>query len=457
MSPDAIALDTVPISTPLVAAGLAALHAGLFACADTALTSLSDARLGALAMEAGPRFRTHLERACRLRSTIQARYLAGRVVAIAVAAGGSARWLDSLQLDTVIWSASAFGAVLLLAIVVELSASLGRRTADWVLPLALLVLRPFELLLAPLAFLTSGFSVLAKWGGPSDPKIDDTEVELMVDQRQRAGTIEQEDADLIRNVLEFTELTARDAMVPRTRVIGIRIGTPLHEVLKTVTDSGHSRYPVYRDDMDDVFGLLYAKDLFRVMKSSWRPPSFEGDDDAPPASADSPSGPGARLLDIVREPVKFVSESQPLSALLREMRQDREHIAVVVDEFGGTSGIVTLEDVLEEIVGDIQDEHDYEEAPIIDLGQGRLICEATVLVSELSAYLGRDLDPEERYDSLGGMLTDKLGRVPEVGTSMVAYGMRFIVRESDEKHIVKVEIVRNRSRADTSGEHRAAS
>ena len=456
MSPDAIVADTVPISAPLVAAGLAALHAGLFACADTALTSLSDARLGALAAEAAPRFRSHLERACRMRSTIQARYLAGRVVAIAVAAGGFARWLDSLRLDTSIWSASAFGAVLLLAIIVELSASLGRRSADWVLPIALLVLRPYEVLLAPLAFLTSGFSVLAKWGGPSDPKVDDAEVELMVDQRQRAGTIEQEDAELIRNVLEFTELTARDAMVPRTRVIGIRIGTPLHQVLKTVTDSGHSRYPVYRDDMDDVFGLLYAKDLFRVM-SSWRPPPEEEADESAPVSADSPSGPGARLLDIVREPVKFVSESQPLSTLLREMRQDREHLAVVVDEFGGTSGIVTLEDVLEEIVGDIQDEHDYEEAPIIDLGQGRLICDATVLVSELSAYLGRDLDPEERYDSLGGMLTDKLGRVPEVDTSMVAYGMRFIVRESDEKHIVKVEIVRNRSRADTSGTHRAAS
>jgi CBS domain containing-hemolysin-like protein len=257
-------------------------------------------------------------------------------------------------------------------------------------------------------------------------------------------------------VLEFTELSARDAMVPRTKVIGIRLGTSLSEILKTVTESGHSRYPVYREDMDDVFGLLYAKDLFRVMKNTWRPPPNEDGSDPPPPEA-VPSHSESRLLDIVREPVKFVSESQPLSTLLREMRQDREHIAVVVDEFGGTSGIVTLEDVLEEIVGDIQDEHDYEEAPIVDLGQGRLICEATVLVSELSAYLGRDLDPEERYDSLGGMLTDKLGRVPEIGTSMVAYGMRFIVLESDEKHIVKVEIVRNRSRADTSGAHRAAS
>jgi magnesium and cobalt exporter, CNNM family len=446
-----LSAEPIPISAPLVAAAISTILAGLFACADTALTSLSDARLGALAKEA-PRFRGALERAVAHRTTIQTRYLAGRVTAIAVAAGGFVRWLDGLTLDGLTWGAAALGAALMLAIVVEVAASLGRRTADWLLPIALMGLRPLELSVAPFAFLTSGFTILTKWGRRSDPRVDETEVELMVDQREREGAIEQEDAELIRNVLEFTELTARDAMVARTRVTGIRLGTSLDDMLRTITESGHSRYPVYRDDMDDVFGLLYAKDLFRVMKNSWRPPAH-----APPESADSPSRADSQLLDIVREPVKFVSESHPLSALLREMRHDREHLAVVVDEFGGTSGIVTLEDVLEEIVGDIQDEHDTEEAPIVDLGQGRLVCDATVLLSELSAYLGQELDIEERYDSLAGMLTDKLGRVPEVGTSMVAFDMHFVILESDEKHIVKVEILRPHSRADTSGEHRAAS
>ncbi|MCA9623098.1 MAG: DUF21 domain-containing protein, partial [Myxococcales bacterium] len=341
---DSLSADPIPLSAPLIAAALAALLTGMFTCADTALTSLSSARLGALAMESKPRFRDALDRAVRRRPILQARYLAGRVTSLSITAGALALWLYLQALEVKVTVALAIASILSLAILVELCATIGRRAADSVLPLALLLLRPLELLMAPLGFLTSAFTSVAKWRGQSNPRVDETEVELMVDQREREGAIEQEDAELIRNVLEFTELVARDAMVPRTKVIAIRLGTPLSEVLQTVTESGHSRYPVYREDMDDIFGLLYAKDLFRVLRHSYRAPASD-----PPISESTPSRPGAVLLDIVREPVKFVSESQPLSAVLAEMRRDRQHLAVVVDEFGGTSGVVTLEDVLEEI------------------------------------------------------------------------------------------------------------
>ncbi len=440
-------------------AGVAALHAGVFACADTALTSLSDTRLAALAQEASPRMKRPLQRVTEERDVVQARYRAGRVVSLCLAAGSVAVWLEAKRqtgLDLVTHLSMAAVVVLALAIIVELSASLGRRAADWVLPLQLLALRPYELVMAPLAFLTGGFTYVLKWRGKTDPRVAETEVELMVEEGERAGYIEEGDAELIRNVLDFGDLTTRDAMVPRKKVIAIPIDTPIEKVLQIVTESGHSRYPVYRDDIDDIFGLLYAKDLFRVVKQSWRPPSAEPAADSEPP-ADTPSQRTARLLDIVRQEVKFVSESQPLTSLLREMRQDRQHMAIVVDEFGGTSGIVTLEDVLEEIVGDIRDEYDVEEAPIMDVGKGRLIANASVLVSDLSAYLGQDLDPEEKYDSLAGMITDKVGSVPAEGTTVVMLGMRFIVRESDEKHIETVEIVRGRNLADNSGPHRAAS
>jgi CBS domain containing-hemolysin-like protein len=446
-----LSADPLPLSPPLIAAGVAALHAGLFACADTALTSLSAARLAALAKEATPRTKHNLDRAVADRPTIQARYLAGRVVSLCIAAGGMGIWLSSLHLDALLNAACAGSAILLMAIIIELAASLGRRAADSFVPLALLALWPYEMLVAPIAFLTGGFTYALKWGALNDPKITEAEVEIIVEQGEADGTIEHKDAELMRNVLDFSDLVARDAMIPRKKVIGIKSDTPLDEVLLTVTESGHSRYPVYRHDLDDIFGLLYAKDLFRIVRRSWRPPPANGAEDGKP-----PSQRSARMLDIVREPVKFVSESQPLPTLLQQMRQDRQHIAVVVDEYGGTSGVVTLEDVLEEIVGDIQDEYDHEEVPIVDLGQGRLIANASVLVSELSAYLGQELDPEERYDSLAGMLTEKIGSVPPEGTTVIMFGMRFIIRESDEKHIETVEIVRGR-RADTSGAHRAAS
>jgi CBS domain containing-hemolysin-like protein len=243
-------------------------------------------------------------------------------------------------------------------------------------------------------------------------------------------------------------------MVPRTKVTALKLGTSIEKVVQIITETGHSRYPVYRDEVDDVFGLLYAKDIFQLLKSSWRPPSAEDNGEA---TSDTPSRREARLMPIVHEPIKIVSESQPLSRVLHEMRRDRQHMAVVVDEFGSFSGIVTLEDVIEEIVGDIQDEHDTEEAPIVEVAPGRLMADAAVCLSDLSAYLGYELDPEGHYDSLGGMLTDRVGSVPTVGTSIPAFGMRFIVRESDAKHIAKVEIVRaTNMRADASGPHGVA-
>jgi CBS domain containing-hemolysin-like protein len=133
---------------------------------------------------------------------------------------------------------------------------------------------------------------------------------------------------------------------------------------------------------------------------------------------------------------------QGVSSVLREMRSRRLHMAVVIDEFGGFSGIVTLEDILEVIVGDIRDEYDTEDAPIQDLGEGRFLADAAVSVAELSSFLGIDLPESPDYESLGGLLTHQVGRVPAVGAQIEAFGLTFVVRDADEKRIAKVEIVR---------------
>jgi CBS domain containing-hemolysin-like protein len=213
-------------------------------------------------------------------------------------------------------------------------------------------------------------------------------------------------------------------MVPRTRVSAIEVSRPLPEVLKIVASEGHSRFPVYRDKVDNIVGLLYAKDLFRLLKDvklQQRP-----------------------LIDLVRAPVNFVPETQGVSSVLREMRSRRLHMAVVIDEFGGVSGIVTLEDILEVIVGEIRDEYDTEEAPIQDLGDGRLLVDAAVSVDDLSAYLGAKIPEDDDYESLGGLLVHRAGKVPSIGTQIEAFEFCFIVREADEKRIIKVEIVRPR-------------
>ena len=278
-------------------------------------------------------------------------------------------------------------------------------------------------LAAPIAWLGRWSARLVAAEPQPDARATETEVEWVVAEGQKRGSLGREPAEMIRNVLELKDLVVRDVMVPRTRVSAIEVTRPISEVLKTVASEGHSRFPVYRDKVDNIVGLLYAKDLFRILK-------------------DDQLGERA-LVDLVRAPVNFVPETQGVSSVLREMRSRRLHMAVVIDEFGGVSGIVTLEDILEVIVGEIRDEYDTEEAPIQDLGDGRLLVDATVSVDDLSAYLGAKI-PDGDYESLGGLLLHRAGRVPAIGTHVEAFDFCFIVREADEKRIIKVEIVRPR-------------
>jgi CBS domain containing-hemolysin-like protein len=144
----------------------------------------------------------------------------------------------------------------------------------------------------------------------------------------------------------------------------------------------------------------------------------------------------------LRTPVAFVPDSQSGSSVLKDMRAGRHHMAIVIDEFGGMSGALTLEDLLEKIVGDIRDEHDVDEPPIVDLGNGRLAVDASVPIADLSRYLGAELPVDGDYHSLAGFIIAQLGRVPEVGTQLTAYGLQFEVREADERRVSKVEITR---------------
>jgi CBS domain containing-hemolysin-like protein len=243
----------------------------------------------------------------------------------------------------------------------------------------------------------------------------------VVSQGERTGAIANEPAEMIRNVLDFKDLIIKDVMIPRRRASGIDMGTSLADVIEMVSTEGHSRYPVFRETLDNVIGLLYAKDLFKVVREGRLAT--------------------AKLTDLIRMSVLFVLETQPTASVLREMRAKSLHMAVVSDEFGGTSGIVTLEDILEEIVGDIRDEHDLAtDAQIQQIGDGRFVVDAAVSLSDLSERIGKDLPANGEFESVGGLLIDRAGRVPEVGAVLQLDGVRFVVREADETRVVKVEI-----------------
>ena len=423
MSPELVPLPA------LGAAVFSALLGSLFVGADTALNSLSPTRLGALIEQAEGGMKGAYERIRRDEAKLRSRYLLGTIVTTTLTAVFFDGAFDRPYPALAVYLAAG-ATTLLCGLLYAISATLGRRYADHAAPLAARFLRPLEIPLLVLAVPLGWIS--AKLGPkegepPSDPRVTEAEVEMLVDEVEKSGLFGREPAEMIRNVLEFADLTARDVMIPRSRVESIEVGTPIDKAVELVTESGHSRYPIYKDQIDNIVGLLYAKDLFKAIGERGKRVGS--------------------LREIVRTPANFVAESQPLSSLLKEMRGRRQHLAIVVDEFGGVSGIVTLEDVLEEIVGDIRDEHDEGEEPaaIQDLGDGRLVADAEVSMSDLSAYLGAEIDKDGEYESLGGMLTHHLGKVPEVGTAVSKFGLRFIVRDSDERHIGKVEIVRPRS------------
>ena len=235
------------------------------------------------------------------------------------------------------------------------------------------------------------------------------------------GVVQEDEARMIDNVLQLEDTTARDIMVPRVDIVAVAEDADPAEVVATITAAGHSRVPVYRDSIDQIVGVLYAKDLLPWVTQD---------------ASDLP------LADLVRKPV-IIPETKRIDDLLREFQLSRNHLAIVVDEYGGTAGVVTFEDIIEEIVGDIRDEYDTEEAmPIQKLAEGRYVADAAIAIGDLEMHLGKKLPEDGDFESLGGLIVHRAGRVPEVGATIALDGYRLIVREADETRVVKVEIVR---------------
>ena len=414
----------VPIAS--IAAGVLATMVGsLFAAGDAALQALAEPRLQALATGTS-HDAAQFRRYAANRIQVTSRWLAGRIVLLSLGAALFSQAAQNWLSPNFGIGAAVVGAVLSYGSFAEILSTLSRRRPERIGALALRLLSPFEWVLVPFAW---PLGVLGSVVGrrvpeqhPADPRMTETELEWAVSVGEKSGSIANEPAEMIRNVLDFKDLTAREVMVPRRRISALEIEAKLEDVLALVTTDGHSRYPVYRETLDNVVGLLYVKDLFALVR-------------------DKRLG-QAKLSDLVRTPVLFVAETQPAASVLREMRAKRLHMAIVSDEFGGTGGVVTLEDILEEIVGEIHDEYDTEqEQQIEQVGDNRFVADAAISIGDLANRLGRDIPVEGDFESLGGLLVHRAGRVPPIGSTLTVDGLTFIVREADETHIVKVEII----------------
>ena len=402
----------------IVGAAVASVLGSLFAAGDAAVSAIPEAMLQSLARDA----RSPFARYARDRARVLSRWLVCRIAAIAVSAALFQEAADQAAVRSFGPLLAVAGAILVYGTLAELLGTLGRQRPEKLGALALRGLRPLEWAAAPLAEPLAWLAAVLERAVPKprrDARTTETEVAWIVAQGERTGALGNEPAQIIRNALQFKKLIAGEVMVPRAKVSAIEVSTPLARVLEIVNADGHSRYPVFRESLDQIVGLLYAKDLFRAVRDK---------------QLDT-----GKLPDLVRTPTLFVSETQPLATILRDMKAKRQHLAIVADEFGGTAGVITLEDILEELVGEIRDEYDTE-GQIEDLGEGRFVADASISIADLSAQLKRDISAEGDFESLGGLLVHRAGRVPPVGATFAIDGLVLTVREADEKRVVKVEV-----------------
>ncbi len=398
---------------------LAAVSAGLHTLGEAGLQALSEGDGGNAKVA---------ERVLPDLSAVQSRLLMGRVLCVSFAAALSAYWL--LQ-SYGVWMAllGVIGTAIAYAIVATIAGAVVRQRSGQATLRVWKWLRPVDLVLTPLATPLSRINELMVKLVP-EVELEDSArraeltVEHVIEQGEETGTIAEEHAQMLRSVLEFKNTVAREIMVPRTQAVAFDIDTSIDVVLASVIESGHSRYPVYRGQIDQVEGILYAKDLFQVLRNT---------SDAA----------GILLVDVLRKPVFFAAESQKIGVLLTEMQRRRSHLAVVVDEFGGAAGIVTLEDIVEEIVGEIQDEHDEEPPLVYERAPGHYFVDAGISVYDLEEHLGEAIcEDKTDFDSLGGLLVHLAGQVPVIGDALVAGPYRIVVLDADERHVRRVEMLR---------------
>ncbi|MBN1609876.1 MAG: HlyC/CorC family transporter [Polyangiaceae bacterium] len=418
-----------PLAIALPLAALPAVIAAAFTSATAAMGALSPARRQALRDALKGHQHRALQRYVRSTSLVEASWLVLRVLGLSASA---LLIYGVLPIRLTPWDTPLAMALAVVAygIPAETARSIVTRNPERTAPLLLALLRPLELVVLPIAavlvWLGGGVARVVSRPTKPAPGLTENEVEIIVNEGELDGSLDHDRSEMIRNVLDFRDLTAGEVMVPRTHVVGFELDTAPSELLKRIAKSEHSRYPVYRDRIDNIVGILHVKDLIA---------RFAGDT----AIND------LKLGDLLRRPVSYVTEGQSASSVLQDMRVKRQHMALVLDEFGTVSGLVTLEDVLEEIVGDIRDEHDVDEAPIVEVGTGRVVVDASVPWTDLSRYFGTELPEGDSYNSVGGFMVARLGRVPGVGARIKDFGFEFIVRHADERHVVRVEVARANS------------
>ncbi len=249
---------------------------------------------------------------------------------------------------------------------------------------------------------------------PSQPDLQ-REIKQLIDVGEEEGLLSEDEGDMIESILSFRDTLAREIMVPRPDAVIISADTPIQKLLQLVIQEGHSRFPVHDGSIDNIIGILHVKDLL----SLWSEEHLD-------------------LKDIVRTPY-FIPETKKISHLLKELRDKKSHMAIVIDEYGGTAGLVTIEDIIEEIIGEIHDEHDNDEILMVPTAEGDLVVDARLEIEKLVEHFNLEV-PKGNFESVGGFIISLLGRVPQPHETITHAPLEMTIESADARKIRKVRV-----------------
>jgi len=435
-------MEGAPLFEFLVIALLIAINA-VFAATEMGLVTARRARLEGLA-EGGNRAAARVQKLkahpARFLAVIQLGITFVGFLAAAFAGVNLSRGLeDLLELVPVLASYAGLIALIvvtgLLTIVTIIFGELvpkaiGLANAERVSMTFIRLIEVLGIVFAPVvSFLTWTTSRVAHLFGADitqEERVSADEIRLMIERGGEQGILEAEEEQMIHAVIELGERRVHEVMVPRIAMAAVPASATIDEAIGTIVEHGHSRIPVYEESVDEIVGILYAKDLLPHFRDS--------------------AGERPDLRSLLRPPV-YIPESMTVDDLLHEFQRRKVHIAIVLDEYGGTAGLVTIEDLLEEIVGEIQDEYDVEEPMVVQLSDDEARVDGRASVDDLGELFDTDLGlkDEDEYDTVGGLIYHRIGGVPSPGDQVVVDGLRLTVESTDGRRVGKVLVVRQRA------------
>jgi len=419
-------LDPDIIIGEALAVAVCLLLSAFFSGSETALTSLSPSKANQLIDEGKPWLRLWLDHPIEVLTTIlignnvvnvASSALATDLAARALAGTEAEHWAIPVAIGVMTFLLLTFGEITPKAI--------SKRFHMQVSSVSIRILKPMYFVCIPLTkvFVKITQLVMRLFGGDPDEKspfVTFEEIEYLIELGAREGQFEEGKEKLLMSVVDFPDTIVREIMIPRTDMTSLSLNATMDEVLEVLLECGHSRLPVFGESLDNILGLFYAKDVIQIV-SEKRTEKFS-------------------LQEQIRDPY-FIPETKKIEDLLKNFRTNRIHMAIVVDEFGGTAGLITLEDIIEEIFGEIQDEYDRDEKQLSEVG-GIVSADARTDIEDLESFFDLTFPEESDYETLAGFLLSEAGEIPAVNDEIVWKDLTFTIVEADEKQIIRVEIER---------------